>query len=601
LGREHFGTLEESRYRDLLEAPATAQTGSGRPSGPDDLPTRSRWLNAGVRDFFEDVADLDRETGYLQSPLIAATGLPTQVEIEFAEEIEWTSEGHDIAARLGDPIVLRARCTAFWWVCSDGGLSFQMGFGIDYPRKLRHFIALAALQQGIETMQASSWPDFRDDDGNGVSPLVAAAGVPRFPYQRLPEFLQSALRHAWRQLREWALVGPTAARGGRTRSTSEHDQSAGILTRWMCVFEDEVLYDALRRRKSSAAQGRDGDAADLLKDALDALSDDRHREPASARIVYEPEALARWERTWSPEVQSLLFLSGFSKQVQDFLRQDHSEVSDGSEPIYPPSESREESPYWLLLASKSAAYEVVRSSRSVELGRDYIGTCPYLLLVHLLVLHDESLTRQLQGRVEALVDQTTTKLPSIGRQLKSDPYQATQSLKELLYVYRQERMLIFAEVERFAHDNVFRYRTEQAFFALIEEGQGIRQRRERWTRLLGQLSDVLDEESKSLDEEEQAGLNRALGAVALLGIFQTLTLITGALKEWGAWFKEPPGSSIRHVQSVVFAIDLALAIALVYLLIRYRRLISRIFSRLSKGAKPRAERARWGFFRRRVR
>src|SRR5690606_6940158 len=99
------------------------------------------------------------------------------------------------------------------------------------------------------------------------------------------------------------------------------------------------------------------------------------------------------------------FLSGFLQNIVDFLRQDVSEIQDGTDPSYPPAGGEDDDSHFLVYATQSAVYEVVAGSRSLDVGRGWIGTCPYLFLVHLMTLHNETLVHRYEAMVRGLVEQ----------------------------------------------------------------------------------------------------------------------------------------------------------------------------------------------------
>src|SRR6185312_15571530 len=88
-----------------------------------------------------------------------------------------------------------------------------------------------------------------------------------------------------------------------------------------------------------------------------------------------------------PRELALIFLSGFLHNVIDFFQQDESELADGTDPLH-------QDAHFLLYATQESVFEVVDKSGSLERAHDYIGTCPYLFLVHVMALQDEALVRQ---------------------------------------------------------------------------------------------------------------------------------------------------------------------------------------------------------------
>ncbi|MFD1046649.1 hypothetical protein ACFQ1S_14355 [Kibdelosporangium lantanae] len=117
-------------------------------------------------------------------------------------------------------------------------------------------------------------------------------------------------------------------------------------------------------------------------------------------LVYRGAALDNLD----PDDLAYYFLAGFFQNIIDFLRQDIAEVLDGTDPIYPAAGEQEDPGHVIVYASAGSVFEVVAQSRSLSAGREWIGTCPYLFLVHLMTLHNEDLVRRYEQQVRNLIE-----------------------------------------------------------------------------------------------------------------------------------------------------------------------------------------------------
>lgn len=558
--------------------------------------------NTAITPFFTDVADRDREIYFGSGGDLLLPGLGTEtIDLLVGPTLEWETEGRRMNATLATaPLRFPCTCRSYWYLHSDGALSFHLGFELPYTHTLEQFLALSAIQETLGQAQEALESARRGDTGSNCAVFIrrtsegpAAADQGSHPID-LPSFLSERLQAARTKLQQEYGDSPPPA----VDDASDLPQ----LLRWLCVFEDPTLFNVLRDRRTLLDEafdrfvGRPGnpDNKPATTDGLglaDALAElaafhSAAQAPLASSVpighVYTERQLEIWNRTWSEAVLALIFMSGFTQGVIDFLRQDCSEVDDGSDPVFPGHDAPNGHTYWLLYANGSACYEVVARSRSIEAAREYIGTCPYLLLVHLMALHDEALTTRYEAEVRRLLEAAENGIHKFrGLAKKRDQArEANSQLSGVLASFRAGQFDIFLTVERYIHDNVFRYDTERAFFESIERVRGIDQRRRRWSDVLGRLSSTLDQEAKTLDEREQESLSVVVAGVTVLGIFQVLLAIPWVLREWyNSEFSFP--QSISHWDDILFAV---LFVITVFLL---RHLLADLFRRLLKEASRR--------------
>jgi hypothetical protein len=298
----------------------------------------------------------------------------------------------------------------------------------------------------------------------------------------------------------------------------------------LVILRDASFFETLERahRQDDAMLGYEpytpsSTSADLDVYDLVTLKRQIHqqvaRQPANKGLTDDALAAAVERYTHA------LFLSGFLQNIVDFLQQDGLEVHDGLIPIYPPPDEAGANEGFMLYATPSVVIEVVSSSRSLDgAGRQWIGTCPYVFLVHMTAFHNESLVLAYEDNVSRLVGH----LQSQG--LRSDADAASERfepvLKHAFECIRDFRLVTFEQVHKHYSFNVFRYPTEQQFFASIEGVRGVGPRREYWDKVLEHLTETVD----GLKEDREARFERS---VAVLGV---VLAVTGVIQTWLAIF-----------------------------------------------------------------
>jgi len=211
-----------------------------------------------------------------------------------------------------------------------------------------------------------------------------------------------------------------------------------------------------------------------------------------------------------------LFLAGFNQNIIDFMNQDTSEILDSIDPIYPGRDEQSEERFFVRYANHRAMITYVPMSRSLEIGNDYIGACPYAFLIHALALHNEFLGR---AREEASLDQ----IEDIKRLIDAGDFdEAARKINAV-------KLAEFDRYERFRYANPFRYDTERDVFAKLEELRGVSRKGKALALAVESLEDhasdlqrlqqqVLDKEAAGRDMR----LNVLLGGMGVFGAGQML-------------------------------------------------------------------------------
>src|SRR5690606_12041987 len=417
--------------------------------GGDDYQD-SRRLGRAIEPLFNDIADRQRGL-FIQDFLLDTPSAPQrpgdsdgenvcdEPEISFPADIRWETEGDRFALSLAQPVRLRARCRAFWVAHSNAALTYHLSLELPYAHDHAHYYALSLLQKAVAPTEGTQWLD--GDGGLRVHPRGAGGALP------LAGYLEAMFeRHA-----ASLLAGIRVELGRRGIAMAPPVPGRSL---WQQLLgEREGERPALRTPAGLRCRG-----VVLLQDP----SLFAERPPPPPGIP-------------PPHLDSY-FLSCFLQNTVDCLRQDGSEIQDGTDPIYPPAGVEDDDSHFLVYATQSAVYEVVAGSRSLDVGRGWIGTCPYLFLVHLMTLHNETLVHRYQALVRGLVEQLERDGLLHAETVKDGGAWSTRVADEAFEAFRRFRLDTFNHVARHRYFNVLRYDTEREFYESIETVRGIQQR-----------------------------------------------------------------------------------------------------------------------------
>jgi hypothetical protein len=473
----------------------------------NDIADRKRGLF--VEDFLIDTDSIDPAEGH--GPNVCDI-----VDIEMPGRVRWSTEGYSLRVDLDEPVRFEhVLCRAFWVAHSNLSLSYHLSFELSYQHKASHYYALSLLQkmffptEGVAVATGPFAISLRDQQ---TSEPLGDHVRRRFQIDAVDLFATTLTA---------ANATPEAASGAAPVGTSPVTKLAGaglvnvllghqpdppddvvVEWDWKCVsvLEDPYFFGLLQH------DGRSG------LDKLDPV------EPVTADggiLAYGNDVLDGCD----PDHLAYYFLSGFFQNVIDFLRQDISEVQDGTDPIYPPPAIQDDSGYFIVYATPASLYEVVSQSRSLKAGRGWIGTCPYLFLVHLMTLHNEDLVRRYEQQVRGLIDHLE-KVRLLGLGDRLGRWRHGWRSGETFDRFRRFRLSAFEEVQRHRYFNVLRYDTERAFYESIEEVRGIRQREQYWAGVVADLETTVDDLRDAQQRHDDRRRNDFLGAVTVIGVLQ---------------------------------------------------------------------------------
>lgn len=511
----------------------------------------SQDLQSAINPMFDDIADRDRslfvKDFLLDTPNETNASTPTAgapdktgepihmrnvcacVELDLQDTVHWLTEGVRSEVELSPPIAfVKVLCRAFWMVHSNDALSYHLSFEVPFDRGLKDFYGLAMLLKAFIPSEGTEWVL------GSKGWIVGQPSHPNKPKEELLSFIEELFKHHTRHL-----FGKLASKGwiSQTVATAVTEQAWQRLVlrrgnaragepaprdpwrnasrrRLLVMLRDEALFEivdracttpellrSLRPLKVEAGVYQWGSLQEHFKSQADAL---------------KSKAQERGLKPFTPdEIQAVVFLSGFFQNVVDFLEQDDLEVHDGISPLYPSQEDGAGNDGYRVYATPRIMFEMVGTSRSLDhAGRKWLGTCPYLFLVHVMALHNEGIVLTYERRVSELIRD----LEALG--IRSDVFdvgrRSRMQLRPAFEKIKRFRLATFEQVHKHLSFNVFRYETEQTFFRRLEDLRGTAARQAYWDRVLEHLMETVD--SLNADNATRHGL-----VLSTLGFFLALS------------------------------------------------------------------------------
>ena len=516
----------------------------GDHAGDDDYHD-SRRLGQAIEPLFNDIADRQRGL-FIQDFLIdtpSALGAPgdshgenvcDEIELTLPADVRWETEGDRFALQLSQPVRLRARCRAFWVAHSNTALTWHLSLELPYRHDHAHYYALSLLQKAVFPTEGTRWLQEASDHGLRVRSLAPGATT-RSLYGYVSALFEG---HAESLLA--GVGGVLAKRGLRMAQPAKGDS----LWRRLLIERDDAAAPATRPPAVAPLGELQCRAMLLLQDpyffallkpqvrgALPPFAEIRPKRRDGVHAYDERDLLPA---QCPPAHLDYYFLSGFLQNIVDFLRQDVSEIQDGTDPIYPPAGIDDDS-HFLVYATQTSIYEIIAGSRSLNVGRGWIGTCPYLFLVHLMTMHNESLVQEYERMVRALIGKLEGDGLLDAEAAQVNKVYSTHAADDAFGAFRRFRLDTFNRIAKHRYFNVLRYDTERAFYESIEAVRGIRQREDYWAKVVGDLEGTVDDLRDNETQKSEKSLNRILFYVTFLGVLQVMFQLIdfGFDGEWG--------------------------------------------------------------------
>lgn len=509
--------------------------------------------SAEVRDaiepLFNDIADrwqLGERQEYLVAPAI--NGALRSIRFHPPRRVQWATEGRRFYVEppgLDTPRDCRLR--TFWFVHNNGAISYHLSFEHQYEESLSSYYFLSLMQKLCAPKEME-----RDTarPGGGATPqrsffdydhdvLAFRTGVALLDEMLLGEDDRDDKRPFWRFVADCfnadagalravlpGFLQPDATAFETFRFENcvrpvAFPEIAGFAmpqARFLFYLRDKSFFEALwpTGQSRSAAVAAVAETKDDDGDEGGSDGGDRHT-PICLDARCEHMALDA-QKDWL----RYLFLAGFNQNIIDFLHQDMSEVLDSLAPIYPTEVEDGEKPYFVRYANQRSFISYVTSARSLEIGADYIGTCPYAFLIHLTCLHNEF-----------LADDYAVKGNEIVHAIRASANRGDFSrAADRFYDFRMKE---YFDYHAYRHMNVFRYETEASVFDALEKIRGVARKQ----AALEHLVDSMERQSQEMEAKQQQKRERnigiGLGAVGFLGLVQVLLQFatTPATSAWG--------------------------------------------------------------------
>jgi hypothetical protein len=499
-------------------------------------------LRDAIEPLFNDIADRERlsEVGdYLLDVPGARQG--EWIEIAIPDAVEWTTEGTHFVAELGRQSPRLLRCRQFWYVHMNGSLSYHTSFCLKYQHTPADFYFISLLQKILAPKEFSGKPA---PAGAATAARPAAIGVNDektgiFP---LDKVLTRPLGEAAKEVQAFAPFwhfmrrrfdahakdlfgafdikikdehGRTTAEFFRTLVVSDpFIEVPGLKmprARVLFLFDDKTFFRYLL--PLPAEDGRRQSRRDFVKDEyFDSFKEWVQQEQGKSTgdpTVRLTQAYLDEVYEVAPQQLRYLFLSGFIQNIVDFMNQDASEVLDSTDPVYPATPEQEEESFFIRYASQRSITQFVPGSRSLNIGNDFIGTCPYVFLVHVLAMHNEFLVRDYERQTEALTLDIET----------SNAEQRLSRAADRFYAFRTGD---YTKYQKYKYANVFRYDTERDLFEAVEARRGTHRKDE----YLNSIVTNLEAQTRDLEGRLRSKVDRQFSLLlAAVGVFSVLQVL----------------------------------------------------------------------------
>ena len=440
-------------------------------------------LRNAIEPMFNDIADRER-LGVVEDFLLDVDGDHSGeiVHMTISDTIEWSTEGRSFAAELGPQAPHAMRMRAFWYVHVNGALSYHVSFSYRYAHGFADFYFMSLLQKLAAPKEFVRRVDADTDKmdvrtaASGLFPLDRIEVVKDGKAQRFWPFIAERFNHDMAGLFGKIKLSDVRADGQPVRlhgldyfqslvRCEPFIETPGLSmprARCMFVFDDERFVKALLpktpdgealTRAQMVIGGRCGQQAEAIREKLERVGE-------GGRVLLD----ARFLSDVSEEHLIYLFLAGFNQNIIDFINQEAHEVLDSLDPIFPLEPEHEAESFFVRYANPRAFITYASKLRSLYMGNDYIGSCPYAFLIHVLAMHNEYMVRNYEKAAADLVRQT-----SGARHKRREFHFAAER-------FHAFRKVEYANYYRFRASNVFRYDTEQKVFDKLEDRRGTKAR-----------------------------------------------------------------------------------------------------------------------------
>ena len=533
-------------------------------------------LREAIDPLFNDIAIRDTNST-IDEFLIDVEGTHEieEIVITLPQRLRWETEGKHFVVNLGAQVSHELKCRMFWYAYTDGALSYHISFFMNYAHKFEDYYFLSMFQKLMfpkefyipkSADRSQLTPDDIASGNTGLWPLdyklVSAIDYSdpsletreqtfwQYVQKRFAHHLLGLIKSANLEFRaDLPIQVHLWTEGDLSKEADEHARAL-----WNRLI-DQTDFIEVPYLKAPAAR-----ALFLIQDRdFFKLLQDENRSAIRCNPNYQVHMPDGWENLDNVEITQkdfyrtpatgefdirYFFLSGFFQNIIDFLNQDLPEIRDGTDPIYPLTKEQQEEAYYVRLANGRAIYQVVERSRSLEVGNEFIGTCPYIFLVHLMALHNEFLVRTYELETtevqDKLSDPGLTKYGDLQALLnrRAGQLSKTSELQKVTQLFYAFRYKAFAVYKKHLYLNTLRYDTERDVFEKLQQIRSTEPRLRRCDDIAAGLDRTIQdiEEDRRYQEQQRRAesdriLNFAVFGVALFSAFQVLYVIADKIGE----------------------------------------------------------------------
>ena len=240
--------------------------------------------------------------------------------------------------------------------------------------------------------------------------------------------------------------------------------------------------------------------------------------------------------------RDFLVFAGLAQGIPDFPYQDESEVHDSTRPAFMSVESA-------IYTHPRFVLEVAKSWRSFNAARPAIGTCPYLLLMFVVTLHDELVVAQMERLIDDLIyrhgahgDYKTRSSPmSDVRDILLHAKAMFGEQEAILKTNLEQRLDLFRWSSVHRSGNIFRYPKERGALEAIQAAMATGTRFDRAHSTIDRMESLVEDVANlksAYASRRTNGLLLLLAIVGVIGIPKSVkefleTLgVTGIHKGW---------------------------------------------------------------------
>lgn len=579
------GTRRLDHLREL--PPFDSRSRAKAADALDPEQARTKALRRAINPLFNDIADRSR-LGRIEDQLFAVA--PTQdAAFVLPDLVRWSTEGRTFAVPIApEDARFPIHVTRFWYLHGNGAMSWHISFEVMY-RNAGFAAALEAkrVPSGLyllSLMQKLAYPKEsemrRGPCGEGgevgecrsdelfelrlVDPGMEPSDQPHLFWDVVDHWFQSdkgtiAAVHD-RDMVDVELLG-----------LCPHiviNEIPGLFcldTRSNFFLRDEAFFKLIQPKDADGElANRRTRVRDDLFAGYPALIDAHGETVSDPRDPGQKVTILGsdyWARMLAPDPSGTraadgspgpvdrlfyLFLAGFNQNIIDWTNQDASEVLDSLDPIYPSSDEQQSEGFFVRYANPRCLITYVQRSRTLEVGNDFIGTCPYAFLIHVLAMHNERLTRDQEKLAFAVVEKVNSYLRAAQAE-RLRPRRIGQLVSEAEEWINWYRIAAFEHFDRHRYFNPFRYDTERDVFTELERLRGT----SRLSAALDKALAALDESTRDIqrvraeaetDDEERRNrfMTLVFGVVGLAGVAQVVFQIDQLMQgedarfDWGS-------------------------------------------------------------------